>query len=100
MIHEIIQRVRTYRHNKIKVFSEKHVVLIFQQHHTIELSDRKYEFLSRELNELLIAPVDLVHYSSVITKFKESANTPGLDEQYGQLVKYAVCFNVCIDASD
>jgi hypothetical protein len=86
MIHEIIDGVRTCRNNKIKIYSEKNLVLeYFIQHHAIELSDRKYEFLSRELNDLLIAPVDLVHYASVITAFKESANTPGLDEQCGQL---------------
>lgn len=86
MIPEIIDRVRTSRNNKIKEFGEKRAVLeYFRQHHGIELSDRKYEFLSRELNELLIAPVDLVHYASVITGLKESATTPGLDEQCDKL---------------
>lgn len=87
MIHAIIDRVRASRNNKIKIYSEKYVVSeYFRQHHAFELSDRKYEFLSRELNELLMAPVDLVHYSSVITEFKESANAPGLDEQCDELV--------------
>jgi len=50
MIEEIIDRVRTCRNNKVKAYSEKHVVLeYFQQHHSIELSDRKYQFLSREI---------------------------------------------------
>jgi len=82
MIHEVIDRVRTCRNNKIKAFSEKQAVLTyFQQRYSIELSDRKYEFLLRELKELLIAPVDLVHYASVITEFKESESKPGFTEQ-------------------
>jgi hypothetical protein len=86
MIHEIIDRVRTSRNNKIKEFSEKRVVLeYFKQHHGFELSDRKYEFLSRDLNELLIAPVDLVHYSAVITEFKESPEKPGLNDHCNRL---------------
>jgi hypothetical protein len=86
MIHEIIDRVRACRNDKIKEFSEKQVVLeYFRQHHAVELSDRKHEFLLRELNELLKAPVDLVHYSSVITEFKQSVAAPGLDHQCGQL---------------
>lgn len=86
MIHEIIDRVRTCRNYQIKIYSEKHAVVeYFRQHHAFELSDRKYEFLSRELKELLIAPVDLVHYSQVITEFKESVDTPELDKQCDQL---------------
>jgi hypothetical protein len=86
MIHEIIDRVRTSRNNKIKEFSEKRVVLEhFNQQHGIELSDRKYEFLLRDLNELLIAPVDLVHYSAVITEFKESPGKPGLNDHCDRL---------------
>jgi hypothetical protein len=87
MIHEIIDRVRTSRNNKIKEFSETRVVVeYFRQHHGIELSDRKLEFLSRELNELLIAPVDLAHYASVITEFKESRENPGLDNHCDPLI--------------
>ena len=87
MIHQIIDRVRTSRNNKIKEFSEKRVVLeYFKQQHGIELSDRKYEFLLRDLNELLIAPVDLVHYSAVITEFKESPGKPGLNDHCDQLI--------------
>jgi hypothetical protein len=87
MIQETIEEVRTCRNNKIKMYREKHVVLeYFRQHHAFELSDRKYNFIVRELNELMVTPVDLVHYSSVITEFKESANAPGLDQQCDQLV--------------
>lgn len=87
MIPEIIDRVRTSRNNKIKEFSEKRVIVeYFRKHHGIELSDRKLEFLSRELKELLIAPVDLAHYASVITEFKDSPGKTGLDDQCAQLI--------------
>jgi hypothetical protein len=87
MIPEIIDRVRTSRNNKIKEFSEKKVAFeYFRQHHGIELSDRKFEFLLRDLNELLIAPVDLVHYSAVINEFKESPGKPGLNDQFGKFI--------------
>jgi hypothetical protein len=87
MIHEIIDRVRTSRNNKIKEFSERRVVLeYFLKHHGIELSDRKHEFLSRELKELLIAPVDLAHYASVITEFKDSPGKTGLDDHCDRLI--------------
>jgi len=87
MIREIIDLVRTSRNNRIKEFSEKNVALeYFKQHHGIKLSDRKYEFLLRDLNELLIAPVDLAHYSAVITEFKESPGKPGLNDHCDLLI--------------
>ena len=87
MIPEIIDRVRTSRNNKIKEFSEKQVVIeYFRQQHDIELSDRKYDFLLRDLNELLIAPVDLVHYAAVITELKESPGNPGLNDHCDRLI--------------
>jgi hypothetical protein len=87
MIPEIIDRVRTSRNNKIKEFSEKRVVLeYFLQHHGIELSDRKYEFLLRDLHELLIAPVDLVHYAAAITEINDSPEKTGLNDQCDQLI--------------
>jgi hypothetical protein len=85
MIQEIIDRVRTCRNSKIKIYSDKLVVLEYFQQQAFDLSDRKYEFLSRELNDLLIAPIDLVHYSSVITELKQSPGKPGLDEHCEQL---------------
>jgi hypothetical protein len=87
MIHEIIDRVRTSRNNKIKEFGVKRVVIeYFRQHHGNELSDRKLEFLLRELNELLISPVDLAHYASVITEFKEFPENPGLHDHCNRLI--------------
>lgn len=79
---ETIDWVRQCRNNKIKSFSEKHIVSsFFQENYNAALSDLKYEFLSRELNELLIAPVDLVHYSAVVKAFKESPDKSDLPEQ-------------------
>lgn len=57
----------------------------FKQQYGIELSDRKNEFLMRDFNELLIALVDLVHYTAVITEFKESPRKPGLNDHCNRL---------------
>jgi len=86
MIHEIIDRVRTRRNDMIKTYSEKHVAIgYFRKQYSIELSDRKYEFLLRDLKELLIAPVDLAHYASVITEFKETPDKSDLNSKCDQL---------------
>jgi len=86
MIHEIIDRVRTRRNDMIKAYSEKHVVTeYFRKEYNTELSDRKYEFLLRDLTELLIAPVDLAHYAAIITEFKDTPDKPDLNGKCDQL---------------
>ena len=84
----IIDRVRAVRNNKIKEYSERPaVVAYFTQHHGIELIDRKYEFLLHDLYELLkAAPADLIHYSAVITEFKESPGKPALNDHCDHLI--------------
>jgi len=87
MIHEVIDKVRVHRNTKIRAFIEKEVArLYFQDRYGVALSDRKFEFLSRDLAELMIAPVDLAHYAAIITEYKESLDKPGLDEHCDELV--------------
>ncbi|HEY9048364.1 MAG TPA: hypothetical protein VIN08_20795, partial [Ohtaekwangia sp.] len=50
------------------------------------ISDRKYEFLSRELKDLFASPVDLVHYSAIITELKESPGNPQAMEHCERVV--------------
>lgn len=50
----------------------KFLAVYFRDHFNKELSNVKREFLKRDLKELLIAPVDLVHYSKLITYVKET----------------------------
>jgi hypothetical protein len=37
-----------------------------------EISDVKKKFLKRELTELLVTPIDLVHYSKLIKEIKQT----------------------------
>jgi hypothetical protein len=84
---QVIEWVRNNRNSKIKSFGEKSIVVhFFLENYSVNLSDRKYEFLSRELTELLITPVDLAHYAAVITDFKESKSNAGLDQDCERLV--------------
>ena len=84
---QVIEWVRNSRNSKIKFFGDKDIVAAFiLENYSIKLSDRKYEFLSRELTELLIAPVDLAHYAAVITDFKEQPGTTESDQECERLV--------------
>ena len=84
---QVIELVRNRRNNKIKLFADKNIVVdFFLENYDVKLSDRKYEFLSRELAELLIAPVDLAHYAAVINDFKEQTRTTELDQECDRLV--------------
>jgi hypothetical protein len=84
---QVIEWVRNNRNSKIKSFGEKTLVIhFFLENYRITLSDRKYEFLSRELTELLITPVDLAHYAAVITDYKESPGNTELNQECERLV--------------
>ncbi|HEY9004922.1 hypothetical protein [Ohtaekwangia sp.] len=86
-IHQIIEWVQQCRNSKVKSFMQKDVVIsFFRENLQAPLSERKFEFLSRELKELTLSPVDLVHYSSVITELKESPHKPELVDLCDQLV--------------
>lgn len=84
---QVIEWVRSTRNSKIKSFGEKTLVIhFFLENYRITLSDRKYEFLSRELAELIITPVDLAHYAAVITDYKESPSKAELNQECERLV--------------
>jgi len=84
---QVIEWVRSNRNNRIKSFGEKNtVVQFFLENYGIKLSDRKYEFLARELTELLIAPVDLAHYASAINEYKQAPDSPQPFQQCDELV--------------
>ncbi|HEY9046415.1 MAG TPA: hypothetical protein VIN08_10990 [Ohtaekwangia sp.] len=86
-IHQIIDWVQQCRNSKIKSFMQKDVVIdFFRENMQAQLSERKYEFLSRDLKELMLSQVDLVHYSSVITELKESPDKPEPVEHCNSLV--------------
>lgn len=72
-VEKIIDLIRTVRNELIKDMLKDEVINeYFRNHFKREPSNVKREFLKRDLKELLIAPVDLVHYSKLITHVKET----------------------------
>jgi hypothetical protein len=69
----IIDLVRTKRNELIKqMLSNDSFVDYFSNIFKRDLSKIKTEFVRRELKEMLIHPVDLVHYSKLISQIKET----------------------------
>ena len=68
-----IDLIRKLRNELIKEFlDDKNLVAYFaEQFHQKELNNRRVEFIKKELRELLIAPVDLVHYSTILLEMKQ-----------------------------
>ncbi len=92
---EIIDLIRQNRIRTIKKYLYDHEI---QLHFKIQfekekISPVKIEFLKRDLNELLISPVDLVYYASVINDIKESNNVDLLDDS-----NHSIVFQKEIDA--
>jgi hypothetical protein len=70
---KIIDLVRQVRNDLVKDFLIKdNSQNYFAEHYNKPLSTIKLEFLRRDLSELLISPVDLVHYSSLIKEIRET----------------------------
>jgi hypothetical protein len=77
-IEKIIDLIRQIRNDLIKDFLlGDNLNTYFNEEYNKELSNVKAEFLKRDLKELLIAPVDLSHYSTLIKYIRES-NTASL----------------------
>jgi hypothetical protein len=77
-VEKIIDLVRGVRNDLIKDFlDKKNVELYFNEQYNKSISAVKAEFLIRDLKELLISPVDLVHYAALIKEIRES-NSAGL----------------------
>lgn len=70
-----IDSVRTMRNEQIKKFlNPEYLRIYFKTQYDKDLSPVRLEFISRDLQQLLIAPVDLVHYSMILMTIKESGN--------------------------
>lgn len=80
-VEKIIDLIRSTRNDLIKeCLKEEVLTLNYKQKFNKELTAVKKEFLKRDLKDLLISPVDLVHYSKLITHIKET-NTTVLSEK-------------------
>lgn len=57
----------------------------FQSQFSCTVSDVKFKFLTRDLSMLLIAPVDLAHYASLLKALKEYSTEDSL-AKFGYLI--------------
>ena len=72
-VEKIIDLIRTVRNDLIKDFLNDELLNShYEKQFNKPLSGVKREFLKRDLKELLIAPVDLVHYAGLINQIKET----------------------------
>jgi hypothetical protein len=79
-VEKIIDLVRQVRNDLIKDFLlEDSIQAWFIKHYDKPISKIKKEFLTRDLQELLILPVDLAHYASLIKEIMET-NTANISK--------------------
>jgi hypothetical protein len=72
-VEKIIDLIRSVRNDLVKDFLNDELLnKYYQEKFGKPLSSVKREFFKRDLRELLIAPVDLVHYAKLITHIKET----------------------------
>lgn len=72
-IQKVIDLIRTVRNDLIKDFLDDQVIQsFFIERYNKELSKVRMEFLKKDLKELLISPVDLVHYATLINQIRET----------------------------
>jgi hypothetical protein len=80
---KIIDIVRTVRNGLIKdLLKDDRYEHYFVKQFNKPLSNVKKEFIKRELKELLIHPIDLVHYSKLINQIKETNSTSVSDHDH------------------
>ena len=77
----ILELVRKLRNDLIKDFlDERHLKEYISNHFRVnELSNIKIEFIKKDLKELLISPVNINHYQSLIDQIRET-DTAGISE--------------------
>lgn len=69
-----IDIIRKLRNDLIKDFLEEQTLrAYFKEHYNRkELNAIRIEFIKKELQDLLITPVDLVHYASILIEMKQA----------------------------
>lgn len=76
-----IDLIRGLRNELIKHFLEDQKLLAyFTKHFKYKLTAIRIEFIKKELQDLLLSPVDLVHYSTLLMEMKH-AGTASLIEK-------------------
>lgn len=84
-VEKIIDLVRNVRNELVKDFLKGEILeTYYLSKFKKPLSAVKREFFKRDFHELLIQPVDLVHYSKLINQIKETG-TASLTAQHSEL---------------
>ena len=73
-VDQIIISIKDSRDSQIEELKKEPVLMAFLEHYynTLVISDVKKQFLLKDLYELKNSPLDLSHYSSLITQMKET----------------------------
>jgi len=71
---QIISSIQEIRNQQIEELKIEYVLMAFLEHYynTLVISDVKKQFLLKDLSELKNSPLDLSHYSALITQMKET----------------------------
>lgn len=80
---QIITSIRDSRDRQIVELMKEPVLMAFLEHYynVLAISEVKKQFLIKDLNELQASPLDLSHYSSLITQMKET-KTSTIDDSH------------------
>jgi hypothetical protein len=72
----VIDVIRNLRNDLIKDFLDERYMreYFFSNFNTRELSNVKVEFIKKSLKELLITPVDIIHYQTLIDHIKTAGS--------------------------
>lgn len=80
-VDRVIDLIRMVRNDLVKdLLRDDYLAAIYESNYGKPLSNVKREFLKRDLKELLISPVDLVHYAGLITHVRNTG-TFALEEK-------------------
>jgi hypothetical protein len=85
MILELIRNMRTDIVRSL-LHTDTLKAYLRDEHKIAEPSNVRIEFIKRSLHELLICPIDLVHYGAVILEMTHAANPETSVHEYSGLV--------------
>jgi len=69
-----VELIRKLRNDLLKDFlDERYLKEYISTHYNVkEISNVRVEFIKKELKEIFLAPLDLVHYDSILVNLKET----------------------------
>jgi hypothetical protein len=81
-VDRVIDLIRIIRNDLVKdlLHDDYYLAALYESKYAKPLSNIKREFMKRDLKEMLISPVDLVHYAGLITHVRNTG-TFALEEK-------------------